>query len=203
MRNLLFFLYSRRNLTGVVLGLLGLTAYFAGFLGEGWFFLVVGLYLIGVLITPRDERFELALHAEADAAELKGELEDLVRRVQRRLPKEALDQVVRIKNLIEELLPKLQDLSKGGDPNAYTIRQTVLDYLPATLQNYLNLPPAYAQVHPLKESKTAKQLLVEQLSTLEATLQEIAQSVYAGDAQKILVNGRFLEDRFRKAESFL
>lgn len=203
MRNLLFFLYSRRNLVGVVLGLLGLAAYFAGFLGDWWFFLVVGLYLIGVMVTPRDEHFELALHAEADAAELKAELEDLVRRIGRRLPKEALDKVVSIKNLVEELLPKLQSLSQGGDQNAYTIRQTVLDYLPATLQNYLNLPPAYAQVHPLKDGKTAKTLLVEQLSTLETTMQDIAQSVYAGDSQKVLVNGRFLEDRFRKAESFL
>jgi hypothetical protein len=50
--------------------------------------------------------------------------------------------------------------------------------------------------------KTAKVILREQLTLLKKSIQEASSNELQGDAQKILVNSRFLEDKFAKPESF-
>jgi hypothetical protein len=52
--------------------------------------------------------------------------------------------------------------------SAGTSRATALDYLLATLQNHLDLPRAYATLHPVKDGKTAHRLLLDQLELLDS-----------------------------------
>jgi hypothetical protein len=52
------------------------------------------------------------------------------------------------------------------------VRQTALEFLPEALQHFLKLPPAFANVHPLKDGKTAKTLLLEQLDLLATTMEQ-------------------------------
>ena len=91
----------------------------------------------------------------------------------------------------------------SGDSNVFTIKKTALDYLPASLQNYLNLPPAYASLHPVKDGKTPKQLLLDQLGILDQEMKEVVQAVYANDTQKLMVQGQFLKDKFGKPASII
>jgi hypothetical protein len=197
---LLLFLYGTPNIVGSVLGLLGLALYFSGFIQDYWLPIVAGLYLIGVLIMPRPEHVALELQQQISNEEIERQLNDLVRKVRKRLPPEALEKVQSIQASILSVLPLLA--AGGGDHNSFVLRQTVLEYLPKTLENYLNLPPAFANVHPIRDGKTPRQLLTEQLDLLAQEMQELVVAAAANDTQKLLAHGRFLEQKFQKDDLF-
>ena len=124
----LLFLYSTPNIVGSLLGILGLLLFFTGIIGQYWFLIVVGLYGIGVLATPHSPTYELSLKNQLTVEDIRGELEDLVRKIQGKVPKEVMDLVQSIKASIIEVLPQIVDLS-SSDYNISLIKQTALDYL--------------------------------------------------------------------------
>lgn len=195
---LLLFLYSNANIVGSLLGLLGLGLYFLGVIHQFWLPIIIGLYLIGVLATPKNPTVELQLRNQLSADDIRAGLEELVHKVQGKLPQEVLARVNSIKDSILEVLPQMMALG-GGDYNIYLIQQTALDYLPSALESYLNLPKAYANLQPVKDGKTAKQLLVEQLDLLDGEMKQVVQEVYQNDTQKLIAHGRFLQDKFQKS----
>jgi len=196
---LLLFLYSNPNIVGSTLGILGLLLFFSGVIERFWFFIVLGLYGIGVLATPQSPTYELRLQSQLTADEIRQELENLVRSIRKVASKDILAKVESIKDAILEILPKIVDLS-SSDYDIYTIRQTALEYLPETLENYLNLPPAFRKLHPVKAGKTPKQLLLEQLDLLDQEMEEIVQDFYRNDTQRLTAHGRFLEQKFKKTD---
>jgi len=198
-QKLLLFLYGTPNLVGSLLGLSGLGLYFGGIIHRYWLFIVVGLYIAGVLLTPKRQATDFTLEQDLAAENIREALENLIDRVRRKVPKEILVKVENIKEAIFTVLPKLDALT-GGEQSAYIVRQTALEFLPEALHNYLNLPPAYANVHPLKDGKTAKTLLLEQLDLLSKTMEQMVEDAHRNDAEKLLVHGRFLEERFRKVD---
>ena len=120
--------------------------------------------------------------------------------VRKRVSNEVLELVVSIKGSILAVLPTLVRDGAAGDHHTYVIKQTALEYLPETLENYLNLPPAFARLHTLKDGKNAQQLLLEQLRLLDTTMKEIVVDIHRNDTDRLLINGRFLEEKFRKSE---
>lgn len=196
--NVYLYLYSRKNLVGTSLALIGLLLYFVG-VKSLWYVIIPGLYLIGVLVTPQDTYG--SVRRQVSDREIRAHLEQVLQGYRRKLPREAVQKVESIEALIEDLLPRLGPL--GGSREAYAVRQMALDYLPTTLQNYVNLPSAFANMHPIKEGKTARVILLEQLDVLEDAMRDLTTSVLAGDTQKMLANGIFLEDSFKQGEPFL
>ncbi len=192
----LLFLYSTPNIVGALLGILGLLLYFLGVIGSFWFLIVAGLYGIGVLATPKSPAMELRLRNELSLEEIRVELRELVVKIRNRVPKEIYTQVISITNSILEILPRIVDLN-SSDYNIYTIRQMALEYLPETLENYLKLPVAYTNLHPVKDGKTAKQLLIEQLDILDKEMKDIVQDFYSNDTDRLMAHGRFLEEKFK------
>jgi hypothetical protein len=199
-QRLLLYLYSNGNILGSVLGLIGLGLYFTGIISDFWLLIVAGLYVIGLLAAPRNQGQELRLRHQLDADELRQELEMFVNKIRGRLPKEIYQSVVSIKNTIVEILPYLQNLDESNY-NLYTIRQTALEYLPETLENYLKLPPAYASLHVIKDNKTAQKLLEDQLNLLDQEMKSIAQEFYRDNTEELVAHGRFLEEKFERSES--
>ena len=199
-KGLLFFLYSNGNIWGAVLGLLGLALLFLGVIEKFWYAIIPGLYFLGLLAAPSNRTVLLELNREQDVAALEAELKRLLRHIKRKVPKTIFDKVQSISESITALLPMVIDMQ--GDPNAFAVRQTATEYLPQTLENYLALPPAFANFHPIKDGKTAKQLLDEQLDLLDKEMQHMVHDMSQRDAQKMLVHGRFLESTFAKSESF-
>ncbi len=203
-QRLLFFVYSDANIAGAALGILGVGLFFA--FGQSLLLLasVPGLYAVGwvALWLLQSPMAVLRLQQQLSADEIAAGLEELVRSAGYKLPPEARTRVESIKNSILEILPHVADLN-SADYNIYTIRQTALDYLPETLENYLKLPRAYAGLHPIREGKTAQQLLVEQLDLLDRQMKEIVQDLVNSDTQQLIAHGRFLEDKFRQAEQFV
>jgi len=193
LRALLFF-YGHGNLMGCILALLGPALLFAGVIGPLWGWITAGLYGTGYLLGHAAQPpTTLARHIE-DSLTFEETLTRLDELVQQASPHLQADMQAHLGNM-----PRL--LAAGThDANLYTVRETVLRYLPETLANYLALPPAFRRTHVLREGKTAQQLLTEQLQLLDEQLQQVVAHVANADAQALLANGRFLEAKFRQPD---
>jgi len=79
----------------------------------------------------------------------------------------------------------------------YLVRQTATDYLPRTVNAFLSMP-ADAVDTPMASygGKTARQELTAQLELLDKKLDDIAQDLQRQDADRLMANRRFLEQRF-------
>ena len=117
------------------------------------------------------------------------------RLAQGRLPAPAMAKLLKIQRQITDLLPMAREFPTGSR-DLYVVQRTATDYLPATLQAYLALPPQFAATKVVENGKTALQLVDEQLDLLAAQLEEITDAVHRQDSDRLLANGRFLEERF-------
>jgi len=194
------FLTSTRHLVGVGLALLGLAAHFLGWLGAWWLPIVLGLYLLGVLLTPAGTRPDRQLAQETGADELGDELNRFVRGLRGKVPPELLSRTQNIALQLQALLPRLGALEAQGDPNAFTVRQIVTDYLPGTFRNYLNMPPALRSQASARLGKSPDAVVAEQLDLLGSTLERIGADTVKGDADAMQANGRFLKEKFGKPD---
>lgn len=202
-RRLLLFLYSTGNIVGAALGLLGLAAFFLGVIDRFWLFIVVGLYLAGVLLTPGRAGLAVEINRQLTAEQLRAALDELSRNLRRRrVAKEIQERVESIKQSVLSLLPRLAE-QEAAVYQLHVIQETVLDYLPQALEHYLKLPPAYATLHPVKDGKTPKQLLLEQLAVLDAEMSATVEDLHRNDTQRLLAHGRFLKEKFRRSEGWL
>lgn len=197
------YLYGYPNIVGAALGLAGLGLYFTGIIGPGWPFIVAGLYALGAVlawqVAPAEEHLEIARELHADA--LLAELDRLLAQVAKRLPAQALALLKELRTTLGELLPRLADNATFSS-QAHGVEKTVTDYLPATLENYLRLPPMFARMHKLAGGKTADEQLQEQLDLLLAQMRSMLQGALADDARALAENGAFLRDRFTPYDFF-
>ena len=198
----MLFLYGNKNIVGSLAALGALGLFFAGVVHSLWLEIVLGAYGIGYLATPTSKALESDLSAQMSSAEIKAALDSLAHDINGRVPKEVEALVTSISQSIIAILPTLTKDGNAADQNTYTIRQTALEYLPETLNNYLKLPPAFRSLYPVQDGKSATALLVEQLTLLDAKMKEIVNNYLSNDSQALVANGRFLADKF-KTENFL
>lgn len=198
---ILLFLYSNRNIVGCLCAFLGLLLFYSGFIADYWWLIVVGLYAMGYFATPAPPHLALVMQS-ANADEIEHSLHQLIKESAPHLQRDILQLLEKIKSDIIEVLPKLVSEGVGNDENFYIIKETATSYLPYTINAYLKLPPTFRSAHTIKDGKTAKQLLIEQLTILENKMREILINVAQGDAQALLANGNFLHKKFAN-KSFL
>lgn len=204
-QRLQLFLYSTGNIVGCVLALGGLGLFFSGIIHAWWFAIVVGLYGVGVLGWPRSDLARMAEQTELSSETLAQQVRKLVDSVAQGLPKDSLDRLRSIQGTLSELLPRLQELRDRGVISAkdsFTVVETVRRYLPDTLGAYLRLPRFYAQMQPLADGRTASQTLLGQLTVLDSSLKDVAKSAFAGDAEALVTNGQFLQNKFSEKLAF-
>ncbi|TQV62890.1 MAG: hypothetical protein FNT29_08305 [Halothiobacillaceae bacterium] len=192
--------YSTGNLLGSALALIGLGLYFTGLIDRWWWLIVPGLYLSGLLLMPPPLAGHAAAHARV-TEDMHVALDDLIQRARKGLGAEIGASFERIIEALRDTLPYLEK-RPTGDHAAFTVRQMALDYLPATLDNYLRLPRAYRGMHKLPDGRTPQQAFIAQLNTLDHELRETLTALVSDDAQRLLAHGRFLEDRFARPEQF-
>jgi hypothetical protein len=190
------YLYSTKNIVGSVLALIGLVLFFTGVVGALWPVIVIGLYLIGVLVAPGTASIDLRSGFDPD--DVRKALDHEVHVVSGRVPAEVFAKVQNIQQIILGILPRSGALPPGS-PELFVVERTATDYLPTALESYLNLPRAYATLHPVQDGKTPKQVLLDQLALLETKMGEVADDVHRNDTDRLLANGRFLEERFGRS----
>jgi hypothetical protein len=201
LRWLLFF-YSNANIAGCALALAGPLMLFAGLIGPLWGWITAGLYGAGWLLgwalgrTPHLERF---IEGSLTVEQTLERLDTLLAQVRPHLNADLQACLGSVRASVAEVLPRLVG-AQSHDSNLFTVRETVLRYLPETLANYVSLPPAFRTSHVLKEGQTAQQLLAGQLHLLDDKLREIVANVASADAQALLANGKFLEMKFKQPD---
>ncbi len=199
---LLLFLYSNGNIAGCALALLGPVLLFAGVIGPGWGFITAGLYAAGWaagLASRRAPDIERRIEDSLTVEQTLEHLDKLVSQVQPLLTADMQQQLASVRTSVAEVLPRLVG-ARSHDADLFTVRETVLRYLPETLANYVALPPVFRNSHALKDGKTARQLLAEQLALLASKMREIVANVAGADAQALLANGKFLEMKFQQPD---
>ncbi|MGR9117553.1 MAG: hypothetical protein ACU85E_17545 [Gammaproteobacteria bacterium] len=201
-RNFLLFLYSTPNLVGSLLGLLGLAAFFAGIIKSFWLLIVLGLYAIGFVATPRNRTASLRLKKSLATADIEKGLEELIRKIRKKVSPPILERVVSIKDSISMLMPRLNEMD-GSDRNLHIIRQTATDYLPDMLQTYLTLPTSFARLHRIRGQKTPQEILIDQLDILDQEMKQIVIDINSQNADLLIAHGKFLRDKFEKGDSWL
>lgn len=203
-RSLLLFLYSTPNIVGCIWGVIGLLAFFTGIIKAYWFFIVIGLYVCGYLITPKMQTSADHWRSgnELSGRDLRIQLDALIKKISKRVSTPELEKVVNIKDNILMLLPRLEEMN-AGDYDLHVVKQTVVDYLPQMLTTYLELPPAFARMHKMRNGKTAQEVLIEQLSILDEEIQQIVISANSKDAEALIAQGEFLKSKFADDENWL
>ena len=205
-QRLKLYLYSANNIAGSLLALGGLSLYFAGVFESWWWLIVAGLYGAGALGWPRNDLAATAERTELSVEQMADQVRRLVDNVARGLPKEAVDELHSIQATLGELLPRMEALQNRGVISAkdsFTVLETVRRYLPDTLAAYLRLPKVYAQMQALSDGRTASKVLIDQLKVLDTSLREVAKNAFAGDADALITNGRFLQAKFAEKAAFL
>lgn len=190
--------YGLPNIVGSLLALVGLGLYIGGVIhGPLVVAVVAGLYLLGALVTPRPKPLTgfMTEHGSLDAGQMRSALDRLQREADKRLPDELAAKVGAIRETILEIVPKV-NASAIDRQDLFALERTVTDYLPSTINAYVTLPRAYANTRVVQDGKTAKDLLGEQLDLIEEKMQAIGEAVARDDLNKLLAQGRFLEDRF-------
>ncbi len=198
---LLLHFYGNANLLGCALALLGPALLLCGVIGPGWLAITAALYALGWLLGTqlwRQPEVERSLRESLSAEQALEQLQELMARVRAQLTDEQNQLLERIRSSIADILPLLA--GRGHEESLFTVRETIVRYLPETLANYVALPPLFRRTHVVAEGKTARDLLVEQLTVLADTIDELAGNVGRADAQALLANGQFLRDKFQRAD---
>lgn len=195
----LLFLYGNGNIFGCALALLGPALLFAGVIERGWLPITAGLYIAGWLLGRRAPELERRIEDSLSLEETLARLDHVVAQARPHLGEDMRHSLESVRGLVVEVLPQLVGTGARGD-DLFTVRETVLRYLPETLANYVALPPAFRITQPLKDGKTARQLLGEQLGLLDTKLREIVGNLAASDAAALVANGQFLAQKFRQPD---
>ncbi|UFS59818.1 hypothetical protein [Subtercola endophyticus] len=138
----------------------------------------------------------LGIHSATDlsvrAASLETDLRSLPGRLAGRLPTDAQAQVARIVDLLLDTVPRVGSSAETGA----VVRRAATVYLPDTLQAYVALPADWARAHVFADGSTPDSALTTQLGILLDAVSKLRDSAVSNDANALLVNGRFLTDRF-------
>ncbi|HEY7200479.1 MAG TPA: hypothetical protein VIC57_09720 [Candidatus Dormibacteraeota bacterium] len=82
-----------------------------------------------------------------------------------------------------------------GSKDLYVVQHTASDYLPSTVNAYLEVP-SWSVNTPVADGRTPLDMLNNQLELLETKLDEIAEQVRKQRVDNLLANERFLEENF-------
>lgn len=109
-----------------------------------------------------------------------------------RVPDEAVECVARIGDLLVDSLPRVA----GKGEAEIVVRRTATTYLPDTLRAYLSLPQDWVIGHVFPDGTSPEQAFIAQLGVIEAAAARMRDAAVAENASELLINGRFLTDRF-------
>jgi hypothetical protein len=189
---------SKKNIAGCVLAVGGPALVVLGVVAPPvGLVLTPMLYGVGALAAPA--RKEPVLSAGLDRHDVRRSLAEIRKRIYGRVPLQVSAKVERIANAIMDVLPRAGTLGTGSTGQHVLVR-CATDYLPSTLQAYLDLPRSWADSHVVEDGKTPLKLLNEQLDLLAKEIADVTDAINRADTDKLLANGRFLAEKFGTGE---
>lgn len=193
-------LESTKNIVGLVLAALAVGAQLVFGLGPFWPVIVVAAYLVGALLAPRSRvDLSLGIGAGASAADLQAQLKVLTRTTSGgRLDDDLKAELAKVLQNLQDIVSRWGELDAAPDQQ-HTVQQMIGDYLPTSVQTYLNLPRSYAISSRVEGKKTAHDELLDQLKLLETESGRVRDAVYARTVDALTDQGRFLREKFHRS----
>jgi phage shock protein PspC (stress-responsive transcriptional regulator) len=134
----------------------------------------------------------------AEVAAWRNRLESLHERLRERAGPDTLTTLQRIEEKLGFLIEHSGSSAELFDFKPFEVRKIAFDYLPDTINNYLQLPPQLARTERLRDGRSAEQALQEQLHLLDHALADLTRSYFDRDAESLLIHGRFIKDKFAR-----
>ena len=103
--------------------------------------------------------------------------------------------VTRITAKLRDTLPRMDNAGLTS-ADQYSLIATATSYLPQTVGSYVRLPRAWADARPVDAGRSSLLVLIDQLDLLASTVDKIYDAVLARDAEALVVQGRFLAEKF-------
>jgi len=106
--------------------------------------------------------------------------------------------IARVRRITQRLRETLPRMSNAGLTSAdqYSLIATATSYLPQTISSYVRLPRDWADTRPVDAGRSSLLVLIDQLDLLASTVDKIYDAVLAKDAEALVVQGRFLDEKF-------
>jgi hypothetical protein len=198
---LALFLYGTRNMVGSLCALAVLGLYYAGLIESWWLALTLGAYVAGWLATPPNPEFDFRYVNEVSQTNLLDMLDQLIQSSSARLPADAKQKLLEIREHAAACLAGQEDGAENLDAmHGIELTHALGRDLPETIRNYLALPPSFAQLYQVRDGKTPRQLLLEQLDLLSKEVGDISKDLYASTADKLAVHGQYLKQKFQSVQ---
>jgi hypothetical protein len=192
-------LESGKNIAGCVLAVVAIVLQFTIGLGAFWPAIVVAGYAIGALVWPRSRlSLTMDLGNSATEGELKAQLGSMRRTVSvqgSRLGSDGARSATNLLGILDEIVVKWDDLQVAPE-QAHLVQQMIVDYLPTSLQTYLNIPSTYALSARVAGKKSAHDELIDQLTLLTTEADKIRTAVYSKALDALGDQSRFLQQKF-------
>jgi len=194
---------SSKNIVGSLLAGGAIAAQLFFGLGPLWPLVVAASYGVGALLAPREKvDLRLGLGAGASAEQLQSQLK-VFRRAMRgeasRLTDDANTLLTQILDALDEIVARWDDLSSAPDQR-HVVEQMITDYLPTSIQAFLNLPRTFALTSRVAGKKTAHDELVEQLTILAKESDRIRTAVLSRAVDALSDQSRFLREKFSRSD---
>jgi hypothetical protein len=194
------YLQSRANMFGSLAAMIVVVAQLLNFLGPNWWLLALGAYVaasLPFLFGRESHDLPQQMHTAEALQLLRDELLP-------RLPTKPQQVLADILKTVDALMPRLKEMEAQGLVEASSramLKQTVTQLLPDAANTYLRLPREYANQVAIDGKKTAQDLLLDQLHMLQEHVHELEANLLSSDVNKLLANGRFLQDKLRPHSS--
>ena len=133
--------------------------------------------------------------AGASADELGEQLKLLRRSMKgeaRQLTDDANAILVRILDALDEIVDELA----AAPDQRHVVERMILDYLPTSVQTFVNLPRTFALSSRVEGKKSAHDELIEQLGILAKESDRIRTAVYSREVDALSDQSRFLREKF-------
>ena len=195
-------LYSKKNIYALIATSMGLVLYLTGILGSLWWLVCIAIYgLVYNLVQDDDINLSQIQNQSNKLKEVQEQFLYFISENQDEIPNN-------IKNTINNMIETFSDLivylnKKNNFVNSeylFSIEKIFNKYLPNIIEKYTMFPQKYVETFKIKNNKTTKDLLTEQINFLDQQLTKITNSIYSQDSKQIISNQKFLEERFSNDE---
>jgi hypothetical protein len=192
------YFYSNRNLAGMAGAVVGVVLMLAGVAGAYWPVVVVGLYFIGVLVTPPNRVELVGEDPHVSASLLPGAFQSLLATVasnESRIPESALGRIRDIERTLENMLSRPDEVVARRDDILVDLQRLIQTDLPLAVQTYLNMPWWFAAAKQLSAERSASEELNRQLDLLAGEAKEVASRFHQHDLNQQTDHGGYLDER--------
>lgn len=147
-----------------------------------------------IFAISKEKEIKSILSGDVDP-KLKAPFLKLIKLAKKRLNKSELDKVYSIQKNILLIKGHVRTTSQFNE-ELFTIDKIANDYLPTTVNAYLELTPEFVDTQMVGNNKTARALFLEQLEVLEDHTFKTLDAVNHKNAQALRIQNEFLKSKF-------